>query len=294
MCFDRKITYAQHVTSTFAVETTLTQLMTPELAGSATATGSDQKIATNKLFVRLMADFGGLFVFVYMIMAFFVAIITFREFENYLVSELFQEPELSEDGAQSDSPQKTERVEGEDLEKMPQPTTMKGMFTRLRKFVRRDFYNEILAEEDEVLDQSKISRCCCIRNSKLAKIFTQGRFQYAEELNVTKIVGTCRTNEALKGKMCHGHPELGHAHKKQISMKERKRMQQLANEVYFDSKGELSVMPNGTAVNRQPTINIEMPDDGAAEDPVQVLVQAHETWPQNAEAMRNDRTRKTL
>lgn len=57
-----------------------------------------------------MADFGGLFIFVYLVMAFFVAIITYREFENYLVSELFQEPDLSEDGAVGDSPKKTERV----------------------------------------------------------------------------------------------------------------------------------------------------------------------------------------
>ena len=149
----------------------------------------------------MVADLGGLFIVLYILFSAINSVLTWRKFENYLVSELHHERLTTNDDFNKkkepfDNP-KTEIVSDTDHVDDAQENVAlgKGKNTKLRRLVDKEFDNEILESDDEVLDPSKISKCGCFcRNNRLGRIFKRGREITAQELNVARIVGSIRMN----------------------------------------------------------------------------------------------------
>ena len=105
------------MTANVAVETSLNQLVSfvGSEGGSVAGTSDQNGKEGFELFVSLLADFGGLFVFLYLLFFAILAIATYGEFENYIVSEIFKEPKTNPE-ENDEGPSKTERADQDDIE----------------------------------------------------------------------------------------------------------------------------------------------------------------------------------
>ena len=80
---------AQRVTPKFEVNTTS---ILPIRTAASSLTLTRDTIQVLEILLRLVCDLGGLFVFLYILFSAVNSVLTWRQFDNDLVSELYQEP----------------------------------------------------------------------------------------------------------------------------------------------------------------------------------------------------------
>ena len=136
-----------------------------------------------KAYATLVCNLGGLAIILYFILLSLNSWFTMGKMENYLVSEMYLEP----------SPEDTDFAQDKNKELNPDDF-------KKRPVVSKTFFNEILPENTEVMNDSSVSRylCCLKSGGRSGKIFQRGRELAVEELNVTRLVGMIRSQQVVK------------------------------------------------------------------------------------------------
>ena len=157
-------------------------------------------VAENSI-ILAVGIFGGIAVVTYMILAELEHCLTNKKFENYLASELYSaealEPVL-EAGAEKKSCCKKMLCCGRN-----------SSVSRMRHHIPSGFHNEVIGENDEILDRSKVgiwfkkyrvfnAICCCTcKRTRIDRIFLKARKLTDQELNITSIIKVQRQSAAL-------------------------------------------------------------------------------------------------
>ncbi len=113
-----------------------------------------EKYDEMKAYATLLCNLGGLGVILYFILLGLNSWFTMGKMENYLVSEMYLEP----------SPEDTDFAQDKELNQDDY---------KKRSVISKTFFNEILPENTEVMNDSSVSRylCCLKSGGRSGKIF---------------------------------------------------------------------------------------------------------------------------
>jgi len=153
----------------------------------------------NDLFTALAAT-AAVGIILYFVLGCIVCVCVTRQFENYLVSELYAAKEDELIGKQD--------MGGEDSDANEESGCCgcgSSKSTRLRGYTSASFHNEIFGKDEEILNTSEVSCfkrwCCCLmtcgRKRSIETIFNKARRSIAQELNVTSIIKAQRQGDAI-------------------------------------------------------------------------------------------------